>query len=129
MVLGECLLETFLPIVVKGHRDIEGKARMEKSMKGDEMVEKARAHLKKEGGIGASTAVDPDSKIESRNNRVVNLMASFARSAVRDALSEMDKFTTHGYDCSMHHVWNPANKHCDCGLSALRKKFEVDRDR
>ena len=80
-------------------------------MTNDEMVEKARAFIR-------NTEIDRHS-----DTWLLDYLASFARSAVRDALAEMDKFTTHGYDCSMHHAWNPANKHCDCGLSALRKKF------
>ena len=44
-----------------------------------------------------------------------------ARSAVRDAVSEYAEFVAHKDECAF---WK--YRDCDCGLSALRKKFEVE---
>src|SRR5690349_3284536 len=52
-------------------------------------------------------------------------VASFAESAVRDAVSELIKYAVHLKDCLI--CISPAEAHaqCTCGLAALRQKYGV----
>lgn len=100
-------------------------------MQGDEMVEKARAAIMRNRAQERNPCPHKDDPafcehcdfqwIESLPQKV----ASFARSEVRDAVRELEPYLKHLTACA---VFDEAKDlPCDCGLSALRKKFEGGR--
>lgn len=104
-------------------------------MTSDEMVEKARAHLVAAGykETGGGAWLSEGYVLEDPTGE----MASFARSAVRDAVREctegffMPYFNNSDSDgvCASCHHYCPSRTRMlhfeGCAASALRKKFEV----
>lgn len=84
-------------------------------MTGDEMVEKARAATFEKWFDENYYTID---RLARGTARAAYLEG--ARSAVRDAVRELIPFLEHDYKC------HRKGDTCTCGLSALRKKFEVE---
>lgn len=96
----------------------------------DDMVEKARAAMLEE-----SRKLNPTCGCEKRGSR--QFCCSYhegmddgfddgyalARSAVRDAVREYAPWIHHDVTCQCSRGWKESR--CNCGLSALRKKYDV----
>lgn len=114
-------------------------------MTGDDIVEKARAEIKRQVIANEITAtlngccsyqdcwvpgiegwgendVESFSAAEIYTGEVAELMTSFARSAVRDALGEVSKLYRERYYCT---EYSDTSDDFLRAVSALRKKFEV----